>query len=343
MTGREWERWLDPHWRDRVFAWWEGYDIHRLTRDARRRSAAFRSGAVAPASGPAEPLGIGRANAGTGPVSAADPFAALRALEVTQLDRRGEPVWSVDRMRGAQALWGEDQTGPQGGPWMVDAVRPFGLSPARSVLDLSAGLGGPARAIATAFDTWVTGLEPSPVLARAAMDRSKSLGLSKRVPVAHYDPEHLNQAGSFDLVLGDRILHRVRDKGWFLDQIQACTKPQGGILFFDYVVEGTPRSWEQWNGWRQEEPQEVYPWSGRRVADELVQRNLDLRIAEDVTAAHRALIMDGMRRLASAIEAEPPDGGVLSGLARELAVWWARLKVLGAGLGFYRFVAYRTA
>lgn len=341
MTYGDWERWLEPDWRDRVFAWWEGYDIHRLTREARRRRTTTRTGTTG--AGPAEPLGIGRAAGGGAGASAIDPFAALRALETAQLDRRGEPVWSVERMRGAQALWGEDHTGPQGGPWMVDAVRPFGLSPARSVLDLSAGLGGPARAIATAFDTWVTGLEPSPVLARMAMDRSKGLGLSKRVPVAHYDPEHLNQAGSFDLVLGDRILHRVRDKAWFLDQIQACTKPQGGILFYDYVVEGTPRSWEQWNGWRLEEPQEVYPWSARRVGDELVQRNLDLRIAEDVTAQHRAQIVDGMRRLAESMEAAPPDAGVLSGLARELAVWWARLKVLGAGLAFYRFVAYRAA
>lgn len=338
--NRDLQRWLDPDWRDRLVAWWEGYDIPSLQRAAR---AARRARHAARTAGAAEPVGIAAPAAAPPPEPPPDPFAAARALEDRQLDRHGYPVWSIDRTRGAEMLWGDGMTGPADGAFMVDAVRPFGLSPAKSVLDLAAGLGGPGRAIVSAYDTWVTGLEASPVLARLGADKAAALGMQRKCPISHYDPERLSQAGSFDLVLGDRILHRVRDKQQFLDHIRACTKPRGGLLLFDYTIDGTPTSWDDWNGWRETEPQEVYPWTGQRIVDELTQRNLDLRVAEDVTARHRLLVLERLRHLTEALQAGPPDGGMLAGLARELTLWWARLRVLGHGLTLTRFVANRLA
>jgi cyclopropane fatty-acyl-phospholipid synthase-like methyltransferase len=272
-----------------------------------------------------------------------DSNPELDRLALMQLDRHGEPVWSPARSEGAQLLWGQDMTGPEEAAWMVDSVRSFGLNPAKSVLDLSAGLGGTARALVESCDTWVTGLESSPLLAKLAMDRSKALGLSKKAPVAHYDPEHFNQAGSFDLVMADRIVHRVRDKDLFLDRLGDCVKPKGGIALFDYVIDGTPGSWDSWNGWREEEPMEVYPWTATRMADELTQRNLDVRITEDLTQLHRRHIIDRVRKLADTLAAAVPPAPVLAALKRELALWWARLRVLGSGLRFVRYVAMKPA
>ncbi|MFP5513465.1 MAG: SAM-dependent methyltransferase [Alphaproteobacteria bacterium] len=280
--------------------------------------------------------------------SAADPPAAggnpdLDRLALMQLDRHGEPVWSPARSEGAQLLWGQDMTGPEEAAWMIDSVRSFGLNPAKSVLDLSAGLGGTARALVESCDTWVTGLETSPLLAKLAMDRSKALGLSKKAPIAHYDPEHFNQAGSFDLVMADRVVHRVRDKELFLDRVGDCVKPKGGVALFDYVIDGAPSSWDAWNAWRDEEPMEVYPWTATRMADELTQRNLDLRISEDLTQLHRRHIIDRVRKLADTLTNTVPPAPVLAALKRELALWWARLRVLGSGLRFVRYVAMKPA
>ncbi|MBP2228255.1 SAM-dependent methyltransferase [Azospirillum agricola] len=344
MVPRDIERWHNPDWRTRLEAWWEGYDLSKLprpgsrpgarpTRDHRQPLQPVDSlGAALPVAGPASPL----------PAASLDD-AELDRLSLMQLDRHGEPVWSPARAEGAQFLWGEDQTGPGDAQWVVDAARPFGLNAAKSVLDLSAGLGGPARALATACDTWVTGLEPSPLLAKMAMDRSRTLGLSKKAPIAHYDPEHFNQAGSFDLVMADRIVHRVRDKEMLLDRIGDCVKPKGGILMFDYVIDGTPGSWDNWNGWREEEPLDVYPWTGTRLADELTQRNLDLRITEDLTQLHRRQIVERVRKLGEALKTNAPGSRVLAALSRELKLWWARLQVLGNGLRFCRYVAMKPA
>ena len=347
FSPRDLERWRNPDWRIRLAAWWEGYDLSRLPRVANRSALrnsmddrrhgpvnAVGGGLSVPLPSPGDPLPSG---------SAAGGNPELDRLASMQLDRHGEPVWSQARSEGAQLLWGQDMTGPEEAAWMIDSVRSFGLNPAKSVLDLSAGLGGTARALVESCDTWVTGLEPSPLLAKLAMDRSKALGVSKKAPVGHYDPEHFNQAGSFDLVMADRIVHRVRDKELFLDRVGDCVKPRGGIALFDYVIDGAPGSWDAWNAWRDEEPMEVYPWTATRMADELTQRNLDLRISEDLTQLHRRHIIDRVRKLADTLAAAVPPAPVLAALKRELALWWARLRVLGSGLRFVRYVAMKPA
>ncbi|CAO3353644.1 SAM-dependent methyltransferase [Azospirillum melinis] len=344
ISPQDLERWRNPDWRIRLAAWWEGYDLSRLPRISNR--ADPRAPASRRQPGPVDAVGSATSPTPSGASALPAPPTGnpeLDRLALMQLDRHGEPVWSPARSEGAQLLWGQDMTGPEEAAWMVDSVRSFGLNPAKSVLDLSAGLGGTARALVESCDTWVTGLEPSPLLAKLAMDRSKALGLSKKAPIAHYDPEHFNQAGSFDLVMADRILHRVRDKDLFLDRLGDCVKPRGGIALYDYVIDGTPGSWDSWNGWREEEPMEVYPWTATRMADELTQRNLDLRISEDLTQLHRRHIIDRVRKLADTLAAAAPPAPVLAALKRELALWWARLRVLGSGLRFVRYVAMKPA
>jgi len=350
MTPREMERWLDPDWRARLEAWWEGYDLGGLQKRARtlrsirdhrpgiRRPLASGFGATAAsastsADGPAE----------VPPIAAADEFTEARGLECLQLDRSGWPLWSVERVQGAEMIWGDDAIGPGDAEWTVDLVRPFGLGPSNSVLDLAAGLGGATRAIASTFDTWVTGLDPSPVLANLAMARSKILGLDRKAPVLNYDPEQFQPSGTYDLVLADRITHRVRDKETFVDNLCACVKPKGGVLMMDFAFDDAPANPDTVAHWRKTEPQEVYPWTVQRTAEELTQRNMDVRITEDLTAVLRRQIVARVRRLANLLQNANPPPPLMKALARELSLWWARLRVLGQGLGFYRFVAYKPA
>ncbi len=341
------QRWLNPDWRDRLEAWWEGYDLAHLHGQAkalraqrweRKPDLHWKDGA---SGGEASPS-IASADM-VAAAMAPDEDPEARGLEGLDIDRRGKPVWSLEQVRGAQMLWGDGFVGPGDAAFMVDAVRPFGLNPAKSVLDCSGGLGGAARAIVSAYDTWVTALEPSPLLAKLGMRRSHALDLDRKAPVMPYDPESFNPAGSYDLVLADRVIHRVRDKEPYLDHLCECVKPKGSVLLMDYVIEGTPNSWDTWNTWKDTEPLDLYPWSTQRMKDELVQRNMDVRIVEDLTASLRRLIVERVRWLAEALQGAAVDSGLLAGLARELQLWWARLKVLGHGLRYYRFVAVKPA
>lgn len=322
-------RWQDPTWWDHLVAWWEGYDADALRRRANRLTAQDRV-----LSAPVAPVVVKPATP--------DPRESVRALESAELDRNSLPVWTLERVDGAELLWGSDATGPSDPAWMVDAVRQFGLGPNRSALDLTAGLGGAARAIAETYNTWVTGLEPSPVLAALAMQRSKAAKMSKKAPITGYDPECFAQAGSFDLVYGDRLLHKLRDKSFFLDQMTECVREKGGLLMFDYVADGAPQNLDAWSRWRETEPNDVSPWSAKRISDELLQRNFDLRVGEDLTELHRRQILGKVEHLSTALNTVDPNSGMLSAIARELALWWSRLKILGRGLNFYRFVAFRA-
>ncbi|HYG89806.1 MAG TPA: methyltransferase domain-containing protein [Azospirillum sp.] len=350
MHPREVERWLNPDWRAKLEAWWEGYDLASMHYQAKLLRAMQRD--ARPRLRHAVPAARGEMPAVAAPADCTDTSrlpdvhgedAEARALEGLDIDRRGQPVWSVEQVRGAQMLWGDDFVGPGNAAFMMDAVRSFGLDPAKSVLDCSAGLGGAARAIASTYGTWVTGLEPSPLLAGMGMRRSQALNLDRKAPVMSYDPEAFSPAGNYDLVLADRVLHRVRDKEPYLDNLCRCVKPKGSVLLMDYVIEGAPGSWDNWNAWKDSEPLDLYPWTAERMKDELVRRNMDVRIVEDMTAVLRRLIVDRVHRLAEALQSAVVDKGLLAGLARELQLWWARLKVLGQGLHYYRFVAMKPA
>lgn len=349
MDPRDVQRWLNPDWRAKLEAWWEGYDLailHLQAKAARAQRSAVkpdlrRLDAVAADAGETAfaELSTDASSLASGP----DPDPEARELEGLDIGRNGKPVWSVEQVRGAQMLWGDGFVGPGDGAFMVDAVSSFGLNPAKSVLDCSGGLGGTARALVSAYDTWVTALEPSPLLAKLGMRRSQALDLDRKAPVVPYDPENFCPAGSYDLVLADRIIHRVRDKEPYLDHLCECVKPKGSVLVMDYVIDGTPTSWDGWNAWKENEPLDLYPWTAQRMRDELTNRNMDVRIAEDITHKLRRLIIERVRWLAEALQGTGLDKGLMTGLARELQLWWARLKVLGHGLRYYRFVAMKPA
>lgn len=348
MDPQDVQRWLNPDWRAKLEAWWEGYDLANLREEAKILRAARWSAKpdlrrLEAAAVTAESLGPTTFVDAPVPADTPDEDSEARGLERLDIDRRGKPVWSVEQVRGAQMMWGDGFVGPGDDAFMVDAVRSFGLNPAKSVLDCSGGLGGAARAIVSAYDTWVTALEPSPLLARLGMRRSQALGLDRKAPVMPYDPEAFNPAGSYDLVLADRIVHRVRDKEPYLDRLCECVKPKGSVLLMDYVIDGAPNAWDNWNAWKDTEPLELYPWTAQRMKDELTQRNMDVRIVEDLTSTLRRLIVERVRWLAEALQSAVVDKGLMAGLARELQLWWARLRVLGHGLRYYRFVAMKPA
>src|SRR5476651_2050232 len=73
--------------------------------------------------------------------SVAAPAAATRAIP-----NAAQPaIAPLDRMTVAQWLWGDGFVMPGNAEFILDTVKPVGLNPAMSMLDISAGLGGAAR------------------------------------------------------------------------------------------------------------------------------------------------------------------------------------------------------
>lgn len=301
-----------PSLRTRFAAWWEGCD-------------------------PETPAAGAEAEDATPP--AAEPSTAKKASEAG-LNRHGKPLWNATRLDVAEKLWGRGFTTPGGEEHALYLVRPLGLNPAMSVLEIGAGLGGLCRAAAEKSGCWTTGLEASPLLAKIGMERSCDAEMAKRAPIRTFDPENFSYDKRVDALVCREAMFTVTDKDQLLDGMESRLKPRGQLILTDYVVapDAQLRGLERWAAG---EPQEPYLWAARDFTDGLAQRNLDLRIAEDVTDAHKTLIMTGLNAFTAYLTGHAMDNETKGFVLAEIELWARRVQAFEAGLRLYRFYALK--
>ena len=104
--------------RERFIAWWEGYEL--------------------PAAAPAEEKKVAKLKEDTTKIEPVRPQSAE--------ERRH--VWNHTRIKICERIWGAGYVTPGGTEHVMKLVKPFALNPKMSYLDLGAGLGGGARAVA---------------------------------------------------------------------------------------------------------------------------------------------------------------------------------------------------
>jgi SAM-dependent methyltransferase len=301
-------------WKKRLLAWWEGYDLPDSEKAPEH---------AAPEAKPDVPAGK--------PV-----------LPGTN-SRFGKPLWSATRVQVVEKIWGSGFTSPGGDDFIPELVKPLGLNPAMSVLDLAAGLGGAARRMASQYGCWVTGLEGSPVLAKEAMERSVKAGMAKQAPVTHYDPESFRHPKRFDCIFSKEAFFAVKNREGLNDAIEMSLKPRGQLLFTDYVFEKDEPRNAVIKEWLAKEPIEPFPLTVAQTVSSLQQRNLDIRINEDVTDAHRILIMAAIQSLTDFLDKHALDVETKLAVVEEVEHWARRVAALQSGLRAYRFFALKLS
>src|SRR5262249_19611313 len=129
--------------------------------------------------------------AGAAPVAAGAPA------------KPAEPPPLLDTLTIRQWLWGPGFNNPGDADYVQQLVKPFAANSTMSILEVGSGLGGPARVIAETFDTYVTGLERDPAIAKLGMEMSVAAGKQKHAPITPFDPESFElRTGAFDCILG---------------------------------------------------------------------------------------------------------------------------------------------
>src|SRR3546814_688685 len=190
--------------RVRVMAWWRGYDAAEYH--------AWQSGAV-----PERP---------SSRESLIPALPALSEFDHTQA-----------RVDVLQRLFGPGNAGPGGSEHAIEVVQAFGLTPVHTVLDLSAGLGGPATAIVQRFGVWITGYELDPELAEAAPAVVATLKGGDHVTVRGFVPDNLNlRPNSFDCVISRESMFCVRDRDALLKAHRDVMKGWGQALITASVL-----------------------------------------------------------------------------------------------------------
>jgi sarcosine/dimethylglycine N-methyltransferase len=140
-----------------------------------------------------------------------------------------------------------------GGLAAVEALaRRAEITESTSVLDICAGLGGPARFLARRFGCHVAGIDLNRGRCAAGRRLSTLVGLGRRVTMVNGDVQSLPfGAGAFMAVVSQEGLLHVPDKAAVLGECARVLAPGGRIAFSDWIAtsrlqDGERRRLDEW-------------------------------------------------------------------------------------------------
>lgn len=174
------------------------------------------------------------------PINEAQILAALA--------RRGKDP----RALSPEDLYAWDQDHYGGLPAVEALARRAEIGPRSSVLDVCAGLGGPARFLARRFGCRVTGVDLHRGRCAGARRLTALVGLHRQVRMVNADAVSLPfRTGVFTAVVSQEGLLHVPDKRAALGECARVLMPSGRIAFSDWIAtsrleDGERRRLEEW-------------------------------------------------------------------------------------------------
>ena len=240
--------------------------------------------------------------------------------------------WNDAHLRVAQAIWGPGMIGPTGAAEIRDLVKPLGLTPAMSLLQIGAGLGGPGRVMTESFGVWVTGLEHERELVKTGMALAEAAGLAKKAPVVIFDPDSFEpKAESYDCVVSFGYLFGVQNRMRLIDVLNLALKPKGQLLITDFMLARPGLESRILADWMASEPEEVEPWSMEQYKIALEGQGLEVRVVEDRSDALHEQVVKRWADHMSEVTAEASDPATSAALVHEVELWTSRIRALESG------------
>jgi SAM-dependent methyltransferase len=204
----------------------------------------------------------------------------------------------LDSVTARQWLWGSGFVTPGGWREVLDLVAPLQLAPGMSLLDVAAGIGGAARALAEEFRIEALGLERDLDLARLGMILSEEHRLARRAPVGVYDPESFDlPPARHDCVLAREATYLVREKERFWRVVMQGLRAGGALVATELVRGAEGGGGDALERWASAAVRPPLLWSQERYEDCLKSLGFEIRAIADITPDYRALVLAGWTRL----------------------------------------------
>jgi SAM-dependent methyltransferase len=197
--------------------------------------------------------------------------------------------WPENQTLTPQQLGMLDQFHTRGLAATTELAKLAGLTADMSVLDVGAGVGGPARFLAAAYGCKVTGVDLSEPFVEAARYLTLRTGQTERVSF------HAGSAlalpfgeGNFDAVMLQHVAMNIADRAQLYREIRRVLKPSGRFATYDVVVDSG-------------EPHYPVPWAHTPATSFLMTAD----------ATREAIEQAGFRTLASQDDTEAAKAWVL--------------------------------
>lgn len=288
-------------WRDKLRAWWHGddYVMRHMVKDYSTQ--------------PAKPEG-----------EAVDEAPK----EVPSIDS-----WSPRRRQVVQKLFGEGFNQPGGEELMKPLVAPLGLNPNMSITELGSGMGGMTRLMARE-NLWIDAYEPDPELAAASIELAKSQGVKQRTNIKVGSLDDINfKRKSVDVFLSKDGLLSVQDKRLLLAKLRAAMKPNGQLMFTDFLLTGSTES-RVYEVWWDREPVKPHLLTPEGLQAELESLNFVICYMEDVTQELKSAVIESFANYAEEVKLK---GKAVDENEREWAIcegehWAIRVSAMDANI-----------
>lgn len=322
----------------RLRAWWDGASLQQVMADEARR--------------------IGEQNAADDVVPGDGPDNAAKQEPV---EIEPDVPWPPSRIAIAEAVFGSGSVGPGGSARTLDMIGAFGLGNDVNVLELGSRLGGTARSIALECNAWVTGFEPDPQLAAAAMapervnitmnsssagrsSKSSKVKLADKARIYHADLETLEiKPGVYDCAFARETLHRIENKTRLLEEVFIGLKPHCPLLLTDYFVAEGKQNDPRLDSLMGRDPGTAPFWSVAEAEKELGAMGFDLRISDDISAQYRRDLFTDFARFIDDHEGKGIPPKMVEPLLHLAEFWGNRMLAIDEGLvTVHKFVVLRS-
>ena len=296
--------------RRRLHAWWEGYEL---------------------------PTGAsGSRGAGKG--------VAVDEPEEAEMPPVSRGDWSGARQDLVQMLWGAGFSVPGEPEYILELVKPFGLTNANTMLEFGAGMGGGARTVAGKIGCYVDAFEMNAGLVQKARELAVVADIDKKAVFKPYDPPSLElKKKYYDAALIRETLMLVSDKAHFLETIIAALKPNTAMVIADFFI-STAEPGAAAADSIASENRDLFPCDAETVVDILEGAGLELRINADETDRYVAMVKAAWHNVAARIAQEPQDSTVMEVLKQEIDFWTLRNQAFDSGeIRMRRIVGFKKS
>lgn len=288
----------------RIKAWWEGYSAAQL-------QAALREKMGQP-----------------------PPPAPIKVAPAVRAQENELPIdpWNNERIDVAQLIWGAEFCGPGGPDHVIANSKLLTLTPEMSMIDLGAGLGGPARVLAEHFGVWVTGYEMSAALVESGNAMSLMAGKARKAQILPFDKDaeqHFDRR--FDRALATHFFSKITEKGRVIEKVAAALKPDSLILVNDYF--GTDQQALQEPAmvtWMARENQPLHLTTGAAFVDQLNWAGLHVRVNEDVSEEYSEMVNAAWKNADKVVAKlmAGPEMHLAATVLKEAEIWTTRMNML---------------